>query len=74
MKFEGEYLNGKILKGNKFDYKDNKTIILYEIRDGKKTGKEKTQILDFDYDLVFEGEYSKGKKNGRGLNILNAVL
>ena len=66
LKFEGEYLNGEILKGNQFYYEDRRTIVLLEIRNGMKRPKEKIQILDSDYDLVFEGEYSLGKKNGKG--------
>ena len=59
LKFEGDYLNGK--KWNGKGYNKNKKII-YELKDGKGYIKEFSTIND---DLVFEGEYIDGEKNGK---------
>ena len=67
LKFEGQYLNGR--KWNGYECKceeEQRVIILYDIIKGEKTGKEKRQIFDYDYDLEFEGEYSNDMKNGEG--------
>ena len=59
LKFEGDYLNGK--KWNGKGYNKNKKII-YELKDGKGYIKEFSANFD---DLVFEGEYIDGEKNGK---------
>ena len=59
IKFEGIYLFG--IKYNGKGYDKNKRII-YEIKDGKGYIYE----LDGDGNLIYEGEYLNGKKNGKG--------
>ena len=64
MKFEGEYLNGKIWNGKGFN-KNNK--IGYEIKEG--TG----FVIEYnDYvSLIFEGDYKNGERNGKGKEFSN---
>ena len=56
LKFEGEYLNGKIWNGKGYNKNGN---MEFEIKDGKGKGKE---YYDNDK-LKFEGEYINGKRN-----------
>ena len=55
--FEGEYLNGK--RWNEKGYFNQK---IYEIKDGKGTMKEYIKNSN----LIFQGLYSNGLKNGKG--------
>ena len=64
LKFKGEYLNGKKQNGKGYD-KDNKHII-YELKDGNGSYKE-FDVFDV---LMFEGEYKKGERNGKGKEFL----
>ena len=60
MKFEGEYLNGKIWKGKGYNINN---LLEFEIENGK--GK----VKEFDYfsgKLIFEGDYLNGERNGFG--------
>ena len=59
MKFEGDYLNGKKWNGKGYDINNNK---IYEI----KNGKGYLQEYDNDDNLIFEGEYFNGTRNGKG--------
>ena len=56
--FEGYYLNGK--KGRGKGYIDNQLV--YEIEEGKEFIKE----YDSENNLIYEGEYSNGERNGLG--------
>ena len=58
IEFEGEYLNGKKWNGKQYD-KDKKNKI-FEIKEGKGYLKEY-----LDSDLIFEGEYVEGIRNGK---------
>ena len=60
--FEGEYLNGKKWNGKGYDINGNK---IYELINGKGFFKQydsESQILQ----LLFEGDYINGEKNGKG--------
>ena len=59
LKFEGEYLNDKIWNGKGYDINGD---IIFEINDGKGYIK----YCDFYGYLIFEGEYIKGERNGKG--------
>ena len=59
VRFEGEYLNGKIWNGKGYD---NKGEEVYEIKDGKGYIKE----YNYAGELIFEGEYLNGERNGKG--------
>jgi len=59
LKFEGEYLNGKIWKGHGYNINGN---IEFAIKDGKGNIKE----YDYDGQLKFEGENKNGVRNGKG--------
>ena len=63
LKFEGEYLNGKKWNGKGYD---RNGIILYELKNGNGDGFIK-DYDDYYEDLVFEGEYKNGEKNGKGI-------
>ena len=57
--FEGEYLDGKRWNGK--EYYGSRT---FEIRDGKGKGRE---YKDYYYnELIFEGKYINGERNGKG--------
>ena len=58
LKYEGEYLNGKMWNGFLFDYHSEQTHEL-------KNGKGYIKIYDNEF-LKFEGEYLNGEKNGKG--------
>ena len=62
LEFEGEYLFNKKWNGKGYDENGN---IIYEIINGNGT------IKEFNcYDnLIFEGEYLNGKRNGKGKKI-----
>ena len=61
IKFEGEYLNGKIISGIEYDYTNY--IILKIDKDGN--GEE----YYYNKNIKFKGEYLNGKKwNGKGYN------
>ena len=57
--FEGQFLNNKYWKGNVYDKNDN---IIYELN------KENNIVKEYCWcdKIVFEGEYSNGKRNGKG--------
>ena len=57
--FEGEYLNGKRWNGKGYD---SDGTIKYELKEGKG------YIKEYNYfgNLIFEGEYSNGERNGEG--------
>ena len=60
LRFEGIYLNGKKWEGKGYDKLNN---IVYELKEGKGF------IKEYDYEngnLIFEGEYLNGEKNGKG--------
>ena len=59
-KFEGIYLNDKKWEGKGYDKNNN---IVYELKKGKGFIKE---YNDFNGELIFEGEYLNGKRNGKG--------
>jgi len=65
--FEGEYKNDKIWNGKGYDQNNN---LLYEIQDGKGFVKE----YDFYVDLLFEGEYVNGERNGKGKEFYKSYL
>ena len=56
--FEGEFLNGIRWNGKIFDKDNNFTEI--------KNGKGNIKVFNQDGDLIFEGEYLNGKRNGKG--------
>ena len=58
--FEGYYLDGKKWEGKGYDPDHN---IIYELNNGKGNIK----VYDFyNGQLIFEGEYEKGQRNGKG--------
>ena len=59
LKYEGKYLYGKKYNGKGYDIKDN---VIYEIKNGKGTIKEYNNKEQ----LIFEGEYLNGQRNGIG--------
>ena len=59
LSFEGEYLNGKIWNGKGYNINGN---IEFEIKEGKGYIKE----FDYNGELIFEGEYLNGLRNGKG--------
>ena len=63
LKFEGEYLNGKIWNGKGYNIMGN---FEFEIKNGKGYIKEYYSNVG----LEFEGEYLNGEKNGKGKNII----
>ena len=67
LKYEGEYLNGKIWNGKGFDKNSN---IGYEIKNGQGYIKKYSS----DGNLDFEGDYLKGKKIGIGKEYYNGKL
>ena len=58
--FEGEYYNGYRWNGKIYDNINNN--IIYELKNGKGYIKE----YNLYNDLIFEGEYLNGKRNGKG--------
>ena len=65
--FEGEYLNGKKWNGKKYNKKGE---VLYELKNGKGNVKE---YDDYD-DLIFEGQYFNGERNGKGKEYKGGIL
>ena len=61
MKFKGEYLRGKQWNGKGYG---RSGFMLYELKNGNGFVKE---FDDYDHDLLFEGEYKNGEKNGNGI-------
>ena len=61
MEFEGEYLNGKKYNGKWYDKDGN---IIYELKKGNGKVKEYSEYNE--ETLIFEGEYLKQKRNGKG--------
>ena len=59
LKFEGDYLNGKIWNGKGYNSEGN---IIFEINNGIGYIKEYNRFKE----LIFEGEYVNGEKNGKG--------
>ena len=60
LEYEGEYLFNKKWTGNGYDENGN---IIYKLNNGNGN------IKEYDTDkgiLIFEGEYLKGKRNGKG--------
>ena len=71
LEFEGEYLCNKKWNGKGYDEKGN---IIYELINGKGKVKE---YNNFDCNLIYEGEYLDGKRNGKGKeydNILGKIF
>ena len=66
LKFEGEYLNDKRWNGKGYDISNN---LIYELNCGKGLIKEfNDDFILFNSlgNLIFEGEYLNGEKNGKG--------
>ena len=59
MEFEGEYLYNRKWNGKGYDENGN---IIYELINGNGKVKE----YDEDGELLFEGGYLKGERNGKG--------
>ena len=66
-KFQGEYKNGKQWKGTGFDLNHN---VLYQIDDGKGYIYELNKYNQ----ILYEGEYSNGERNGKGKEYINEEL
>ena len=60
LKFEGEYLDGKRWNGKGYDMDNN---VVYELKNGNGFIKEYNPDTG---DIIFEGEYSNGIRNGKG--------
>ena len=67
LEFEGDYLNNKKWNGVGYDGKRN---VCYELINGNGKVKE----YDENGDLIFEGEYLNGKRNGKGKEYYLGVL
>ena len=66
LKFKGEYVNGRILKGKGYNSKDNLNMVL------EKNGKGKEYYHNGM--LKFKGEYLNGRRwNGKGYNIKGSL-
>ena len=65
IKFEGEYFNGERWNGQLYDYKGKEE---FEIKNGKG------EIKEYNYfgELIFEGGYSNGERNGKGREYFNS--
>ena len=59
LNFRGEYLKGKRWNGNGYNLSGK---IVYRLKGGKGYVKE----YDYDDNLIYEGEYLNGEKNGKG--------
>ena len=57
--FRGQYVKGKRWNGNGYNLKKG---VVYRIKDGKGYVKE----YDYDDNLIYEGQYLNGEKNGKG--------
>ena len=60
IKFNGEYKNDKKWNGIGFN---NKNELIYELKDGKGYVYEYDDIFE---NIIFEGEYINGERNGKG--------
>ena len=58
--FEGEYKNNLRWNGNIYDPKNN--INIYQLKNGKGFIKE----FNYDGNIIFEGNFSNGERNGKG--------
>ena len=67
IQFKGEFLNGKLWNGKGYDSKGN---LEFEIKDGKGYIKEH----DYKGNIIFEGEYLNGERNGKGKEYENGKL
>ena len=68
IKFEGKFLGEKIWNGKIYNYNGNEE---FEIKDGKGFIKE----FDNEGNVIYEGEYLNGKRNGKGKEyFLNLIL
>ena len=65
LKFEGEYLYGKIWNGKGYNINGNYE---FEIKNGKGNVKE---YYNYNGKLIFEGEYLNGERNGKGKEYYN---
>ena len=65
MKYEGEYKEGKIWNGKGYDINGK---LEFEVKDGNGKGKE-YQICSGN--IIFEGEYLNGIRNGKGKEYYN---
>ena len=68
LRFEGIYLNGVKWSGKGFDDKGNE---VYKIKEGKGYYKE---YNFFNGNLIYEGEYLNGERNGKGKEYNNNEL
>ena len=64
LKFERDYINFKRWNGKGYNYDGSEE---FEIINGKGTGKE----YGYFGELLFEGEYINGKRNGKGKEYYN---
>ena len=62
LKFEGEYLDDKKWSGKLYDKNNN---IFYKLNEGKGHIKEDNPNFDYN-EIIFEGEYINGERNGKG--------
>ena len=67
LKFEGDYIYGIKYNGKGYDQYGN---IIYELKNGRGYIKE----LDYYGDLICEGEYINGKRNGKGKEYYDKTL
>jgi len=65
LKYEGEYKEGKIWNGKGYDINGK---LEFEVKDGNGKGKE-YQICSGN--IIFEGEYLNGIRNGKGKEYYN---
>ena len=66
LEYEGEYLYYRKWNGKGYDENGN---MIYELKNGN--GKVKENYFG---DLIFEGEYLNGKRNGKGKNIMYMMV
>ena len=66
--FEGEYLKDLKWNGKGYDPYNN---IVFKLKDGKGLIKE---YNDYNYKLIFEGEYLNGERNGKGKEYYDGKL
>ena len=66
LKYEGDYLYNEKWNGKGYDKDGN---VIYELINGKGQIKE----CDIDGNIIFEGEYLNGQRNGKGKDIVLMV-
>ena len=66
LKYEGEFLFNKYWNGKAYDYSEDK---IYEFKNGNCNFFKE---YDCEGNLVFEGEYVNGRKNGKGKEYYNS--